>query len=219
MRVIVADDAVLLREGIVRILASDGYDVTAAVGSGPDLIAAAQEHTPDLVVADVRMPPTHTHDGIEAVRAIRAARPQTAAVLLSQYVEATAAMDLFRDGPAGLGYLLKDRIVQVDDFLDGIRRVATGGSAMDPAIVAQLLGRPSTARHPLATLTDRERDVLALMAEGLSNSGISARLHIGVRTIETYTNTVFQKLDLHAAPDEHRRVRAVLTYLDATRPS
>jgi DNA-binding NarL/FixJ family response regulator len=140
-------------------------------------------------------------------------------VLLSQYVEATAAMDLFRDSPAGLGYLLKDRIMQVDDFLGGVRRVAAGGTAMDPAIVAQLLDRPSSTRHPLDTLTDRERNVLALMAEGLSNSGISARLHIGVRTIETYTNAVFQKLDLHAAPDEHRRVRAVLAYLDATRSS
>ncbi len=216
MRIVIADDAVLLREGLAKILTSDGYDVVAAVGSGPELVTASHAHRPDLLVADVRMPPNHLHDGIEAVRAIRATRPQTAAVLLSQYVEATAAMDLFRDGPAGLGYLLKDRI-QVDDFLDGIRRVAAGGSAMDPAIIAQLLDRSPRPHEPLARLTDREREVLALMAEGLSNSGISGRMRIGVRTIETYTNAVFQKLDLHAAPDEHRRVRAVLAYLDATR--
>ena len=217
MRVIVADDAVLLREGIVAILAGEGYDVVAAVGSGPRLVNAARAHRPDLVVADVRMPPAHAHDGIEAVQAIRAARPGTAAILLSQYVEATAAMDLFRQDPAGLGYLLKDRIVQVNDFLEGVGRVAAGGSAMDPQVVAQLLGRPAQPDDPLAALTDRERDVLALMAQGLSNGGIGARLHLGVRTIETYTNAVFQKLRLHAAPDEHRRVRAVLAYLDATR--
>jgi DNA-binding NarL/FixJ family response regulator len=163
------------------------------------------------------MPPHHLHDGIEAVRAIRAARAGTAAVLLSQYVEAAAAMDLFRDSPAGLGYLLKDRIVEVDDFLDGVRRVAAGGIAMDPAVVRQLLDRPSRRPEPLAGLTEREREVLALMAEGLSNGGIGARLHIGVRTVETYTNAVFQKLGLHVAPEEHRRVRAVLAYLDATR--
>ncbi|HWB37955.1 MAG TPA: response regulator transcription factor [Rugosimonospora sp.] len=218
MRVIVADDAVLLREGVVRILAGEGYDVVAAVGSGPELVSTARAYTPDLVVADVRMPPTHSHDGIEAVRAIRAERPGTAAILLSQYIEAGAALDLFRENPAGLGYLLKDRIVQVDDFLDGVGRVARGGSAVDPAVVAQLLGRTPGGRDPLAALTDREREVLALMAEGLSNGGISERLHLGVRTIETYTNAVFTKLDLHAAPDGHRRVRAVLAYLDATRP-
>ena len=217
MRVIVADDAVLLREGLVRILAAEQYDVVAAVGSGPELLSAARAYAPDLVVADVRMPPTHTHDGIEAVRAIRASSPGTAAVLLSQYVEAAAAMDLFRQDPAGLGYLLKDRIMQVNDFLEGVRRVAAGGLVMDPLVVGQLLGRPAGPDDPLAALTDREREVLALMAEGLSNAGIGARLHIGVRTVETYTNAVFQKLRLHAAPDEHRRVRAVLAYLDATR--
>jgi DNA-binding NarL/FixJ family response regulator len=218
MRVVIADDAVLLRSGLVKILAAEGYEVAAAVGSGPDLLEAARTHRPDLVVADVRMPPHHLHDGIEAVRAIRAWRPETTAVLLSQYVEATAAMDLFRDGPAGLGYLLKDRIVEIDDFLDGLRRVAAGGSAIDPAIITQLLDRrPAHTREPLATLTDRERDVLALMAEGLSNSGIGNTLHLGVRTIETHTNAVFQKLGLLPTSDENRRVRAVLAFLDATR--
>jgi DNA-binding NarL/FixJ family response regulator len=166
VRVIVADDAVLLREGIMRILADEGYDVVAAVGSGPDLLNAARVYAPDLVLADVRMPPTHTHDGIEAVRTIRAERAGTAAVLLSQYVEATAAMGLFREDPAGLGYLLKDRIMQVNDFLEGVRRVAAGGLVMDPLVVAQLLGRTAGPDDPLGALTDRERDVLALMAQG-----------------------------------------------------
>ncbi len=217
MRVVIADDAVLLREGLARILTAEGFEVMATVGTGPDLLAAADVHRPGLVLADVRMPPQHRHDGIEAVRAIRAARPGTAAILLSQYVEAEAALDLFRDSPDGLGYLLKDRIVEVDDFLDAVRRVASGGISMDSDVVRQLLRRPSRRPEPLATLTDREREVLTLMAEGLSNGGIGGRLHIGVRTVETYTNAVFQKLGLHVAPEEHRRVRAVLTYLDANR--
>lgn len=215
MRVVVADDAVLLREGLVRILTEDGYDVVAAVGSGPDLLHAARAHAPALVIADVRMPPHHTDDGIVAARQIRRDLPNTAVVLLSQYVEATAAMDLFHDNPAGLGYLLKDRVLQIDDFLDAVRRVAAGGSAMDPAIVTQLLGRASGVQDPLAVLTERERAALALMAEGLSNAGVAGRLHVGVRTVETYINGVFTKLALHIDTDEHRRVKAVLAYLNA----
>jgi serine/threonine-protein kinase len=215
MRVIVADDAVLLREGLVRILSDDGYHVTAAVGTGPDLVHAARAYPPDIVIADVRMPPTHTDDGIIAVREIRRNHPATAVILLSQYVEATSAIDLFQDNPAGLGYLLKDRVLQIDDFLDAVRRVAGGGTAMDPAIVAQLLGRSAGDHDPLAVLTEREHAVLALMAEGLSNTGVSTRLHVGVRTVETYINAVFTKLGLHTAPEDHRRVKAVLTYLAA----
>jgi DNA-binding NarL/FixJ family response regulator len=213
MRVVVADDAVLLREGLVRILADDGYDVVTAVGTGPDLVQAARAHTPDLIIADVRMPPTHTDDGIVAARQIRRDLPDTVIVLLSQYVEATAAMDLFQDNPAGLGYLLKDRILQIDDFLDALRRVAAGGTAMDPAIVAQLLGRSADRPNPLSTLTERERAALALMAEGLSNTGVATRLHVGVRTVETYISAVFTKLALHGEADEHRRVKAVLAFL------
>lgn len=216
MRVVVADDAVLLREGLVRILTDDGYQVAAAVGTGPDLVHAARTHTPTLVIADVRMPPTHTDDGIVAAREIRRHLPQTAVVLLSQYVEATAAMDLFQDNPAGLGYLLKDRVLQIDDFLDAVRRVASGGAAMDPAIIAQLVGRAANGQDPLARLSERERAVLALMAEGLSNTGVATRLHVGVRTVETYVNAVFTKLALHADADENRRVRAVLAYLNAS---
>jgi DNA-binding NarL/FixJ family response regulator len=214
MRVVVADDAVLLREGLVRILTDDGYLVAAAVGTGPELVAAARAYKPDLVIADVRMPPTHTDDGVTAVREIRRERPTTAIVLLSQYVEAARAMDLFQDNPAGLGYLLKDRVLQIDDFLDAVRRVAAGGTAMDPAVVTQLVGRAAGTTDPLAVLTERERAVLALMAEGLSNTGIARRLFVGVRTVETYISAVFTKLGLHTAPDGHRRVKAVLAYLD-----
>ena len=215
MRVVVADDAVLLREGLVRILTDSGYDVAAAVGSGPDLVGAARAHTPQLVIADVRMPPNHTDDGIVAAREIRHRFPETAVVLLSQYVEATAAMDLFQANPAGLGYLLKDRVLEIDDFLDAVQRVTAGGTAMDPAVVAQLVGRAPSEDDTLTVLTERERAVLALMAEGLSNGGIAGRLYVGVRTVETYINAVFTKLALHADADEHRRVKAVLAYLNA----
>jgi DNA-binding NarL/FixJ family response regulator len=215
VRVIVADDAVLLREGVVRILTEDGYQIVAAVGTAPDLVRAAHRHTPDLVVTDIRMPPNHIDDGIAAARQIRAYRPATAIVLLSQYVEATAAVDLFQDNPAGLGYLLKDRILQIEDFLDSVRRVATGGSAIDPAVVAQLVGRTTAASDPLAVLTERETEALTLMAEGLSNTGIAARLHVGVRTIETYTSAIFAKLGLHNHAEEHRRVKAVIAYLSS----
>jgi DNA-binding NarL/FixJ family response regulator len=213
MRVIVADDAVLLREGLVRILTDDGYDVVMAVGTGPDLVEAARAYAPELIIADVRMPPTHTDDGIVAAREVRRDLPDTGIVLLSQYVEATAAMDLFQDNPAGLGYLLKDRVLQIDDFLDAVRRVAAGGTAMDPAIIAQLLGRTADRPNPLTMLTERERAVLALMAEGLSNSGVASRLHVGVRTVETYISAVFTKLAIRGDADEHRRVKAVLAFL------
>jgi DNA-binding NarL/FixJ family response regulator len=218
MRVVVADDAVLLREGLTRILTDDGYHVAAAVGSGPELVDAARTHHPHLVIADIRMPPQHTDDGIAATRLIRRHRPDTAIMLLSQYVEATAAMDLFQDNPSGLGYLLKDRVLQIEDFLDSLRRVAAGGTAMDPAVVAQLVGRTAAHHDPLAVLTDREHAALALMAEGLSNTGIAGRMHVGIRTVETYIGAVFTKLDIHADADEHRRVKAVLTYLNTHSP-
>ena len=217
MRVIVADDAVLLRAGVARILTDDGYHIVAAVGTAPDLMREAQHHKPDLIVADIRMPPNHTDDGIAAARHIRAELPTTAIVLLSQYVEATAAIDLFQDNPTGLGYLLKDRVLQIEDFLDAVRRVACGGSAIDPDVIAQLVGRTTTPTSPLATLTDRETAALALMAEGLSNAGIASRLHVGVRTVETYINGVLTKLGVHPDTHEHRRVKAVLAYLSRAR--
>ncbi|WP_433044885.1 response regulator [Dactylosporangium sp. CS-033363] len=214
MRAIVADDAVLLRSGVVAILGDAGFDVVAAVGTGPDLVAAALRHEPGLVVADVRMPPTHSDDGIVAVREIRRSLPGTAVVLLSQYVEAERAVDLFQEQPSGLGYLLKDRVIEIDDFLAAVHRVAAGGSAIDPAVVARLIGRPQKVA-PLDRLTDRERDVLALMAEGLSNGAIGERLYLGLRTVETHVNGVFTKLGLFPAAEEHRRVKAVLAYLSA----
>jgi DNA-binding NarL/FixJ family response regulator len=217
MRAIVADDAVLLRSGVVSILGSGGYEVVADVGTGPELVATTLAHRPDLVVADVRMPPNHHDDGIVAAREIRRRLPATAVLLLSQYVEAEAAVDLFQENPAGLGYLLKDRVIQVDDFLAAVHRVTGGGSAIDPDVVARLLGNPAaSAASPLATLTDREHEVLALMAEGLSNSAIAARLHVGGRTVETYVTGVFTKLRLAPDAAEHRRVKAVLAYLGAS---
>lgn len=217
MRVVVADDAVLLREGLVRILADAGYDVVAAVGSAPELTVAAAAHGPGLVIADVRMPPNHRDDGIIAARQIRQAQPDTAIVLLSQHIEAVAVVDLFQDNPAGLGYLLKDRVLEIDDFLESVSRVAGGGVALDPAVVAQLVRRPTTEGDPLSDLTTREQQVLALMAEGLSNGGIGARMYLGVRTIETYTSAIFAKLGIYSDVDEHRRVKAVLAYLRASR--
>jgi DNA-binding NarL/FixJ family response regulator len=217
VRVIVADDAVLLREGLVRILREDGYDVVAVVGDAPSLVQSARVHQPDLVVSDVRMPPNHRDDGIVAVRELRRDRPDLPIVLLSQYLEAGRALDLFRENPAGLGYLLKDRVLQIDEFLDAIRRVAGGGTAVDPQIIAQLVGARPGGNDPLDTLTDRERDVIRLMAQGLSNSGIGSALHLGVRTIETYINAVFIKLGLHVDAEEHRRVKAVLAYLQSAR--
>lgn len=215
MRVIVADDAVLLREGLVRILLEEGHDVCAAVGSGPDLVSAARAYQPDLIVADVRMPPRHEDDGIVAAREIRRARPDAPIVLLSQHIQAAAAMDLFQANPAGLGYLLKDRVLQIDDFLAAIARVAAGETAVDPDVVAQLVGRGGSVDDPLSSLTEREQHVLALMAEGMTNGRIGERLHVGVRTVETYVGAVFAKLGLRSDADEHRRVKAVLTYLDA----
>jgi DNA-binding NarL/FixJ family response regulator len=213
VRVIVAEDGVLLREGLVRILSDDGWDVAAAVDSGPALFEAAIRLDPDLIVTDVRMPPTHTDEGIAVARQLRARRPGMAVVLLSQHLEVARALDLFQDDPDGLGYLLKDRVLDIDAFLQAVRRVAGGGSAVDPDVVRILVGGGRQQAGPLAVLSDREHEVLGLMAEGLSNSGIGERLYLGLRTIETHISTIFTKLGLAVLPDEHRRVRAVLAYL------
>jgi DNA-binding NarL/FixJ family response regulator len=214
VRVIVAEDGVLLREGLVRILSDDGWDVAAAVDSGPALVEAAIRLDPDVIVTDVRMPPTHTDEGIAAARQLRSRRAGTAVVLLSQHLEVARALDLFQDDPDGLGYLLKDRVLDIDAFLQAVRRVAGGGSAVDPEVVRILVGGGRHQNGPLGSLSQRENDVLSLMAEGLSNSGIGERLYLGLRTIETHIATIFTKLGLAIAPDEHRRVRAVLAYLN-----
>ena len=214
MRVAVADDAVLFREGLVRILREDGFEITAAVGDAAALLAAFERSLPEVAILDVRMPPTHTDDGIRLAVQLRADHPEIGILLLSQHIEVHNAIELFRSSPSAFGYLLKDRVLDIDDFLDAVRRVGRGGSAIDPDIVARLVSsRPES--DPLETLTPRERDVLALMAEGLTNTGIATRLHLGQRTIETHVTGVFAKLGLNGSATDHRRVRAVLTYLSA----
>ncbi len=214
LRAVVADDSVLLRDGVVRLLGDAGIVVVAAVGDGDALVAAVAEHRPDLALIDVRMPPTHTDEGIRAALAIRAAHPEVAVLVLSQYVEERYATELLSGDTAGVGYLLKDRVVDVGDFIGAVRRVAAGGSAIDAEVVRQLLGR--TKRTPeLERLTPRERDVLGLMAEGLSNAGIAEQLVVSLGAVEKHISNVFIKLQLPQVEHAHRRVLAVLTFLDS----
>lgn len=217
LRAIVADDSVLLRDGIVRLLGDAEIDVVAAVGDGDELLDAVEEHAPhglDIAVVDVRMPPTHTDEGIRAALSIRASHPSIAVLVLSQYVEERYATELLRGDTAGVGYLLKDRVVDVDDFISAVRRVAAGGSAVDGDVVRQLLGR--TARtSELERLTPREREVLGLMAEGLSNGGIAEQLVVSLGAVEKHISNVFTKLDLPQIDHAHRRVLAVLTFLNS----
>ncbi len=212
MRVVIADDAVLLREGIARVLSENGYEVVAQVGDPVALTEAVDSLRPDLAIVDVRMPPTFTDEGTQAAIALRAEHPDLRILVLSQIVEARHALRLFRETPEGFGYLLKDRVVQLDDFLDAVHRVGRGGTAIDPEVVAQLLGR-KPADDPLAELTPREREVLGLIAEGRSNKALCAKLFLSPKTIETHVNSIFLKLGLLPAPDDHRRVLAVLAYL------
>ncbi len=214
---VVADDSVLLRDGIVRLLGDAGIDVVAAVGDGDALVDAVTDHRPDLALVDVRMPPTHTDEGIRAALDIRRRFPEVAVLVLSQYVEERYATDLLSGDTAGVGYLLKDRVVDVDDFVAAVRRVAAGGSAVDAEVVSQLLGR-SARTSELDRLTPREREVLGLMAEGLSNAGIADRLVVSLGAVEKHISNVFTKLDLDQEEHAHRRVLAVLTYLGSGRP-
>ncbi len=214
MRVVVADDSVLLREGIVRLLEDAGMEVVGQAGDAEDLVRKVRAHKPDVAVVDVRMPPTNTDDGLRAAQEIRAELPQVAVLVLSQYVEEGYALELLEDGAEGVGYLLKDRVDEVDRFIDAVRRVAEGGSALDPEVVSQLLGR-RRREDPLSALTPREREVLALMAEGRSNQAIAAQLVVSERAVEKHVTSIFSKLDLATSPTDHRRVLAVLTYLRA----
>jgi DNA-binding NarL/FixJ family response regulator len=212
VRVVVADDSVLLREGVVRILADAGFDVVGQAGTADELLLKVRSYDPDVAIVDIRMPPTHSDEGLRAAQEIREKHPGVGVLVLSQYIEPTYAMELLAESAEGVGYLLKDRISDVRDFAEAVRRVGDGGSALDPAIVSQLVGRRRGA-DPLDALTPREREVLGLMAEGRSNQGIAERLVVTERAVEKHVTSIFSKLRLPAAAEDHRRVLAVLAYL------
>jgi DNA-binding NarL/FixJ family response regulator len=213
LRVVIGEDSVLLLAGLVKLLDSAGFEVVATAGDGTALVEAVEREQPDLVIADVRMPPTHTDEGIRAALAIRGRWPEIAILVLSQYVEERYAADLLSANTSSVGYLLKDRVADVADFLEALRRVAAGGTALDPEVVAQLLLRRGA--DPMEALTQRERDVLALMAEGRSNAEIGSSLVITDSAVSKHINSIFAKLGLHPGDTGHRRVLAVLRYLGA----
>lgn len=216
-RIVLADDAVLLREALAAGLAAAGFEVVGQAADVEALLQQVDQTIPDLVVVDVRMPPSHTTEGLEAAQEIRRRHPGMPILVLSQYIETRYAVDLVREDPAGIGYLLKDRVTRLDDLSDAVRRVAAGGTVIDPEVVARLLGRPR--RHtPLDELTPREREILALMAEGRSNQGIADRLSLEPRTVEGHVGQIFSKLALEPSVDDHRRVLAVLTALRNPEP-
>jgi DNA-binding NarL/FixJ family response regulator len=213
LRLVLADDSLLLREGIARLLVEAGFEVVGQAGTPVDLLAAVRSTLPDVAIVDIRMPPTHTDEGLRAAEAIREEHGTAVGILvLSQYVETTFALRLVADGAGGVGYLLKDRVEDLDDFADAIRLIAKGGSVIDPEVVAQLVGR-RRAKVPLDDLTEREREVLGLMAEGRSNQAICTRLYLAPKTVEAHIASIFSKLELLPAPDDHRRVLAVLAHL------
>jgi DNA-binding NarL/FixJ family response regulator len=214
VRVVIADDSVLLREGIARLLEDAGFEVVAQAGDAEDLVRKVGAHKPDVAIVDVRMPPTHTDDGLRAAVDIRARQPDVGVLVLSQYVEERYAMELIGGNAEGVGYLLKDRVGDVEAFNDAVRRVAEGGSALDPEVVSRLLGR-RRQDDPLEELTAREREVLGLMAEGRSNNAIAEQLVVTERAVEKHVTSIFGKLGLTPASEDHRRVLAVLTYLKA----
>ncbi|HEX6421982.1 MAG TPA: response regulator transcription factor [Acidimicrobiales bacterium] len=213
MRIVIAEDSVLLRAGLTGLLADAGEEVVAAVDNADDLLTVVERHRPDLAVVDVRMPPTFTDDGLRAALQIRARWPEVGILVLSQYVEETYASELLADDTTGLGYLLKDRIAEVGEFLVAVRRVGAGGTALDPEVVAQLLAR-SRRRDPLARLSPREREVLGLMAEGRSNAAIARELVVSDGAVEKHVSNIFTKLDLPPTEHDHRRVLAVLQWLE-----
>lgn len=212
MRLVVADDSVLLREGVVRLLTEAGFDVVGQAGDGEELVRKVMTHKPDVAIVDIRMPPTNTDEGLRAAREIRERLPEVGVLVLSQYVEEGYALDLLSDNAEGVGYLLKDRVADVDQFIDAVNRVAAGGSALDPEVVSHLLGR-RRQDDPLDALTGREREVLSLMAEGRTNRAIAERLVITERAVEKHITSIFDKLDLDPGPEDHRRVLAVLAFL------
>jgi DNA-binding NarL/FixJ family response regulator len=213
MRVVLGEDSLLLRAGIARLLDDAGIEVVGQAGDLDDLLRKVRAHKPDVAIVDIKMPPTHTDEGLRAARLIRSELPGTAVLVLSQYVEKEWAADLLAESAEGVGYLLKDRVADIERFIDAVRRVADGGSALDPEVVSQMLARRSTG--PLDQLTGREREVLAMMAEGRSNHSIATELVVTERAVEKHVTSIFAKLNLPATADDHRRVLAVLAYLNA----
>ena len=213
VRVVLAEDDILLREGVASLLERSGFEVCGQAGDGSELMALVRRHEPELVVVDIRMPPSHTVEGLEAAREIREQFPAIGILVLSAHVEVDHAMELLASG-RGIGYLLKSRVTDVDEFVDTVQRIAKGGSVVDPALVQELVGARRTD-DPLAALTDREREVLALMAEGRSNAGIAKRLWVTEGTVEKHVRSILSKLDLYEEQDDHRRVLAVVTFLEA----
>ena len=212
MRVVIAEDSLLFREGLARVLQDAGFEVVAQAGDAASLHHAVIRTKPDVAIVDVRMPPTQTDEGARAAKQIRERYPEIGLLVLSQVVEARHALELLSESPEGFGYLLKDRVMDLDEFLDAVRRVGRGGTAIDPQVIAQLFGR-RRAEDPLGDLTPREREVLSLMAEGRSNRGICDKLVLSPKTVESHVNNIFTKLRLGPAPDDHRRVLAVLAFL------
>jgi DNA-binding NarL/FixJ family response regulator len=211
---VVAEDSVLLREGIAHLLEEAGYEVVGQAGNADELILKVRSYRPDVAVIDIRMPPTQTDEGLRAAKQIRKELPQTGVLVLSAYLESEYALELLSESAEGVGYLLKDRVSDVEQFLSAVRRVGEGGSALDPEIVSRLVGR-RRKRDPFDDLTPREREVLSLMAEGLSNAAIAARLVVTGRAVEKHVTSIFAKLRLPASPEQHRRVLAVLAFLRA----
>jgi DNA-binding NarL/FixJ family response regulator len=212
MRLVLADDSVLFREGLARLLAEAGFEILATVGDAGELVRRIDQAPPDAAIVDIRMPPSHTDEGLVAAAQIRGRHPEVGVVVLSQYVEARYALRLLETGERRVGYVLKDRVLHVADFAEAVRRVGAGETVVDPALVEQLVGRRREI-DPLAELTERERDVLALMAEGLTDRGIGERLWVTPKTVETHVRHIFQKLNLPSGAADNRRVHAVLTYL------
>jgi DNA-binding NarL/FixJ family response regulator len=215
MRVVVADDAVILREGLARLLREAGFDVVGLAADADELLELVEQSEPDVAIVDIRMPPTHTDEGLRAAQEIRRRRPATGILVLSQHVHARYALELLSDGTDGVGYLLKERVSDLDELSSSIQRIGQRGSVLDPAVVGQLVGRRRQGHDPLENLTDREREVLALMAEGRSNKAIAERLYVTEHTVEKHVKNIFATLQLPPSPDDHRRVLAVVAYLNS----
>jgi DNA-binding NarL/FixJ family response regulator len=213
VRVVIADDSMLLREGVSRLLAEAGFDVVGQASDADELLQEVADKAPDVAIVDIRMPPTHTDEGLRAARQLRSLYPKLGVLVLSQYVRPSYAFELLADDASGVGYLLKDRVSDLHELSEAVQRVGEGGSVLDPSVVAQLVGRRRPGNDPIDDLTERERDVLALMAEGRSNRAIAERLFITDRTVEKHVKSILMKLKISATQDDHRRVLAVLAYL------